>query len=159
MEKRRPKNFGFFRNFQNPARSKQFPKGRKLAQSGHPARFVPTYIWYNVHVSAADPSTADPSTPHPSTADPSTEDPSTPHPSTADPSTPLIRRSGRSVAGSNLVLISSYKAYFLPAAGQGLRPLLTQLATPILTPKIGLADDSGPDIRWWKKGLYYPWLG
>jgi hypothetical protein len=25
-----------------------------------------------------------------------------------------------------------------PAAGRGLRPLLTQLATPILTPKIGL---------------------
>jgi hypothetical protein len=44
---------------------------------------------------------------------------------------------------SALVLISFY------AAGRGLRPLLTQLATPILTPKIGLSDDSGPDIRWW----------
>jgi hypothetical protein len=37
------------------------------------------------------------------------------------------------------------QAYF--AAGRGLRPLLTQLATPILTPKIGLGDESGPDIR------------
>jgi hypothetical protein len=26
-------------------------------------------------------------------------------------------------------------------------PLLTQLATPILTSKIGLGDESGPDIR------------
>jgi hypothetical protein len=34
-----------------------------------------------------------------------------------------------------------------PAAGRGLRPLLTQLATPILTSKIGLGDESGPDSR------------
>jgi hypothetical protein len=30
---------------------------------------------------------------------------------------------------------------------------------PILTPKIGLGDESGPDIRWWERGVYYPWLG
>jgi hypothetical protein len=46
-----------------------------------------------------------------------------------------------------------------PTAGRGLRPLLTQLATPILTSKRGLGDESGPDIRWWEKKSYYPWLG
>jgi hypothetical protein len=37
--------------------------------------------------------------------------------------------------------------YFRPAAGRGLRPLLTQLATPILASKRGLGDESGPDSR------------
>jgi hypothetical protein len=37
----------------------------------------------------------------------------------------------------------------LGGAGGPVRPQagLTQLATPILTPKIGLGDESGPDIR------------
>jgi hypothetical protein len=56
-------------------------------------------------------------------------------------------------------LLQAYFGLGRPAAGRGLRPLLTQLATPILTSKIGLGDESGPDIRWWEKGLYCPWLG
>jgi hypothetical protein len=31
-----PKNVGYFRTFQKTTQSKQSPKGRKLAQSGHP---------------------------------------------------------------------------------------------------------------------------
>jgi hypothetical protein len=33
---------------------------------------------------------------------------------------------------------------------------LTQLATSILTSKIGLGDESGPDIRWWENGVITP---
>jgi hypothetical protein len=45
------------------------------------------------------------------------------------------------------VEIWSRLIYIWPAAGRGLRPLLTQLATPILASRRGLGNESGPDIR------------
>jgi hypothetical protein len=46
----------------------------------------------------------------------------------------------------------------LGGAGGPIRPHvgLTQLAIPILTPKIGLGDESGPDIRWWESRVITP---
>jgi hypothetical protein len=38
----------------------------------------------------------------------------------------------------------------------GLPVGLAQLATPILTSKIGLGVESGPDIRWWENGVITP---